>query len=247
MAIVFEGWRERRALKRWQRSVLGQALQHHGHSYFFAADAIFSFYDEEEKQRNCAQLHSLAMEIVAANNPMLAVREQLANYVLTFAPLMAAGMPEEGKEERGYTSTPYVSGQLRPHISKVADHIDELGRLRFSEPDISDEELASYCTNRASLLLFFCNGLNLISIALEDRIEKNDEWFAAFVEAAMVAAEDAIRQDIGLPSLLPGPIDSLAYSSFFQYVVSGEPDPFFAWAKAFPDKYLCGRGSLPPQ
>lgn len=242
---MFAALRERRALKKWQQSTIGQALQSHGHSYFFAEDAVFSFFEEEEKLQNCAHLHSIAMQIVSSDNPDLAVREQLANYVLTFAPLMAAGMPEEGKEERGYASTPYISGQLRPYISKVADHIDELGRLRFSEPDISDEELASYCTNRASLLLFFCNGLNLVSISLEDRVKKNGEWFAAFVEAAVIAAEDRIRRDIGLPSLLPGLVDGLVYSSFTDYVLNGEPDPFYAWTKAFPDKHLHGRGPLP--
>jgi hypothetical protein len=242
---LFSAFKERRALKKWQQSVIGQALQSHGHSYFYAEDAVFSFFEEDAKLQNCAQLHALAMEIVSSGNPVLAVREQLVNYVLTFAPLIAAGMPEKGKDERGYASTPYISGQLSPHISKIADHIDELGMLRFAEPDISDEELAFYCTNRASLLLFFCNGLNLISIAVEDRAKRSDNWFAAFIEASVISAEDTIRKDIGLPSLLPGLTDGLVYSSFSDYVAQGDQDPFFSWAKTWPDKFLHGHGPQP--
>lgn len=242
---MFAALRERRALKKWQKSTIGQVLQMHAHSYFFADDAVFSHFDEEAKLQNCAELHSLAMQIVSSDNPVLAVREQLANYVLTFAPLMAIGMSEEGKEDRGYASNPYISGQLRTHISKIADYNDDLGRLRFSEPDISDEELAFYCTSRASLLLFFCNGLNTLSIALEDRTKRDDEWYAAFVEAALVAAEDEIRRAVDLPSLLPNHVTALMYSAFADFVMRGEPDPFYTWTKSFPDRYLRGRGPLP--
>jgi hypothetical protein len=242
---VFKAIKERLAIRRWQKSTLGDALQRHGHEYFWAEGAVFADFGEQDKLENCARLHGEAMTIMNSSDPFLAARERLADYVLTFAPLMAAGMPEEGKEERGYADTPYISGKLRPHISKIAEHIDELGRLRFDDPDISDEELANYCTTRATVLLFMCNGLNLVSIYLEDRVHSQSEWYKAFVQAALVSAEDAIRRDIGLDPLLPSSVDGLVYSSFMNYVVNGEPDPFYAWTKAFPDNYLLGKGSLP--
>lgn len=232
------------ALRSWKKSPLGQALQHHGYTYFFAPDAPFAHFEEEAKVKQCAELHRLAMSILRAENPLLAGREQLAEYVITFANLMAAGLKEEQKEG-DYLNTPYISGKLWPHISQLSDHIDELGRLRFSEPDISDEELVGYCSNRAMLLLFYCNGLNTVSIAVEDRANRHTEWYQAFVQAAIIFAEDTLRGKVGLPSLLPGPVDGLVYSTFMNLVLSGEPDPFFSWTQKFPDRYLYGRGPAP--
>lgn len=242
---MFQAIKEWLALRQWKKSVIGIALQSHGYDFFFAPDAPFSHLDQEVKVRHCAELHIQIARVVTAENPIIAVRELLADYVLTFAPLMAAGMPEDGKEDRGYADTPYISGQLRPHISRIADHIDELGRMRFEEPDLSDEELADYCTNRASLLLFYCNGVNTASIAIENRASQLSEWYQAFVQAALVAAEDELRRDIGLKSLLPGMVDGLMYSTFTDMVINGHPDPFFSWVKAFPDKFLHGRGATP--
>ena len=233
------------ALRQWKKSVIGAALQSHGYETFFAPDSPFSYMDEDVKLRHCAELHTQIAKALTAQNSIIAVRELLAESVLGFARLMVVGMPELGKEERGYADTPYVSGQLRSHISLIADHIDELGRLRFDEPDISDEELADYCTRRASLLLFYSNGANLVSIAIEDRVARTSEWYRAYMEAALVAEEDRLRDAIGLKSLLPGPVDGLMYSAFTDMVINGQPDPFFAWVKAFPDKFLHGRGPAP--
>lgn len=242
---MFQALRERRALKQWQKSELGQALRHHGHDFFWKDDAPFGYLDEEEKQKACVELHTKAINILSSPQPILAVREQLADHVLTFAQLMVAGMKEEDLEDRNYAGTPYISGKLRPHIRKIADHIDELGRQRFSDPDITDEEMADFCTARASFLLFYCNGLNMVSISVEDRANKRSEWFRAYVQAAMVAAEDGLRREIGLESLLPGSVDGLIYSSFTDYVINGEPDPFYSWTKVWPDYFLYGKGPQP--
>lgn len=242
---MFQALRERRALKQWQKSELGQALRHHGHEFFWQDDAPFGYLNEDEKQKACVELHSKAINILSSPQPILAVREELAKYVLTFAELMVAGMREETKEDRIYSGTPYISGKLRDHISQIAEHIDELGRQRFSDPNITDEELADYCTARATFLLFYCNGLNMISIAVEDRASQRSEWFRAFIQAAMVFAEDDLRQKIGIDRLLAGPVDGLIYSSFMNYVINGEPDPFYTWTKEWPDHYLYGRGPQP--
>lgn len=243
---MFEAFKERRALSRWQKSTLGKVLQHHGHEYFWRDDAPFGYMDDETKLRHCAEIHGAAMSIMQSESPMLAERALLAEYVLSFAPLMVSGMREDGKREYElYADTPFISGDLRPHIEQIADHIDELGRVRFDNPDITSEELGDFCTTRASLLLFYCNGLNLISIYIEDRTNGKGEWFRAYVQAAMVWAEDSIRKHIGLPSLIPSLTGGLVYSSFMNYVIAGEPDPFYAWCKNFPDYYLWGHGPKP--
>lgn len=244
---MFQSIREWLALRQWRKSVIGQVLHKQGYDFFFAPNAPFSYYDEEVKVRHCAELHSLTAQALSSDNPVITIRQLLSNYVWSFAQLMVAGLRDETKEERSYADTPFVSGKLRPHISAIADHIDELGKLRFDEPTISDEELADYCLNRASLLLFYCNGFNAVSIALENRASSPSQWYQAFVQADLVKAEDDLRQKIGLERLLPGPVDGLAYGMFAVYVEDGEPDPFFTWTKAFPDMYLFGRGPTPSQ
>ena len=242
---MFQAIKEWRALRQWKKSIIGVALHRHGYDNFFASDAPFSYMDEAVKVRHCAELHAQVSNALSAENSLIAVRELLAEYVHAFAQLMVVGMPEQGKEDRGYADTPYISGQLRPYISQIAGHIDELGLLKFEQPDVSDEELADYCTNRASLMLFYSNGVNIVSIAIDNRSSRPSEWYRAFIEARLVADEDKIRQDIGLKSLLPGPVDGLTYSAFTDMVINGQADPFFAWVKAFPDKFLHGRGPAP--
>ena len=243
---MFQAIRERLALRQWQKSDIGEALRIHGHSYFWADDAPFSYLEETEKLDHCAALHAAAMIIVASENPIIACREKLAGYVEHFANLMVIGMREDGKRDHPvYSDTPYISGDLRQHISKIIPHEDELGRLIFDDPDVTLEELGDYCTGRATLLLFYSNGLNMLSIYLEGRAHKQSEWYRAYTQAAMVAAEDSIREKIELPSLLPRHTGGLVYSMFSHYVVAGEADPFFRWTKDFPDWYLWGQGEKP--
>lgn len=243
---MFQGIKDRIALRRWTKSPLGSALRTHGHNFFWNDDAPFAYFAEDTKLKHCAELHSMAADCLNSANPVLAVREKLANYVVTFAPLMVAGMRPDGKQGNElYEDSPYISGQLRPHISAIANHIDELGQLRFEDPDISDDDLGDFCTSRASLLLFYCNGLNNVSIYLEDRVSLRSEWYRAFVQAAMVFAEDHIRRAVELPSLLPSTTGGLVYSSFMEYVINGDSDPFYSWCRDFPDYYLWGHGPKP--
>lgn len=243
---LFHAIKERWALRRWQKSQLGKALQQHGYDFFWSEDAPFGYLGEQAKLKNCAELHAAAMSILASENPMLAGRERLGDYVHTFADLMVSGMRPDGKSGHElYSDSPYISGELRQHIEKIADHVDELGRLRFEDPDITCDELADFCTTRASLLLFYCNGLNMVSIYVEDRANRHGEWYRAYMQSAMVWAEDTIRSKLGLPSLIPGADGGLVYSAFMNHVLNGEPDPFYAWCRDFPDYYLWRHGPKP--
>jgi hypothetical protein len=243
---MLQWFRERRALKQWQKSVMGEALRDHGHNFFWSDEAPFGYLDESQKLQHCAELHAAAIGIMGSENPIIACRERLAGYVEHFAQLMVIGMREDGKREHElYADSPYISGDLRPHIEEIIPHVDELGRLRFDDPDISLEEIGDYCTTRASLLLFYANGLNMLSIYLEDRALKKSEWYRAYIQAAMVAAEDLIREKTELPSLLPRSTGGLVYGMFTHYVINGEVDPFYTWTRAFPDWYLWRRGEKP--
>jgi hypothetical protein len=201
--------------------------------------------DEETKLAHCQQLHGQAIAIYASQNPFAAVREQLAEYVLGFARLMAIGITSDGKAHHEAYDTPYISAELHTHIERIVKVDDELGRLRFNDASITTEDIRSYCTTRASLLLFFANSMNMLSIDIEKRAKDPSQWYRAFVQAAMVSAEDNLRRELELPSLLPGMVDGLVYGSFLDDVIGGEPDPFFAWTKRWPDRYLLGRGPRP--
>jgi hypothetical protein len=127
------------------------------------------------------------------------------------------------------------------------DHIDDLGRIKFQEPSVTDDELAEHCLLQASIAIFMFNGLNLIRLNLEGDTQSSPDWLMAFLQASMVHQEDDLRQAIGLPSLLPQVTDGLVYMTFGTYVVDGHPDPLFAWCKEWPDRFLLGRGPLPQE
>jgi hypothetical protein len=226
---------------------MGEALRDHGHSFFWSDDAPFAHLDDDQKLKHCAELHAAAIGIMGSENPVIACRERMSGYVENFALLMVIGMRDEGKREvEVYADSPYISGDLRKHIEKIVPHVEELGQLRFDDPEITSEEIGDYCTARASLHLFYTNGLNMLSIYLEDRAHKKSEWYRAYTQAAMVAAEDSIRRKIELPSLFPPYAHGdLVYSMFMQYVINGDTDPFFSWTKTFPDWYLWQRGEKP--
>ena len=242
---MFEAMKQRRAMRHWMKSEIGIALQQAGHEFFWN-DGPFSYLDEAQKIKHCQELHGKALAIYASESPMLAVREQLAEYVFLFAQLMVIGIKSDSKDDVESYDTPYISGKLHEHLEDIIPTVDELGRLRFDDPSIEVEEIRSYCTSRASLMLFYTNNLNMVSIAVEDRAARPSEWYKAFIQASMVAAEDDIRRDIGLPSLLSDKhVGGLIYSNFSDDVINGEPDPFFSWTKRWPEHYLLGKGPRP--
>lgn len=242
---MFNAIRDRLALRRWQKSEVGSALFHHGHEYFWKQGAIFGHFEHDSKHENCRQLHAVAIEILASSNPAIAARERIADYVTFCSRYLVIGMTAESKAQRPYADTPYITGMLRPHIREITEHVDDLGRIRFQEPDVSDDELADHCLLQASIAMFMFNGINLVRISIEKSGHASADWLGAFLQASMVHQEDDLRRSIGLPSILPQVTDSLVYMSFGTYVTGGEPDPLFAWCKDWPDRYLMGRGPLP--
>jgi hypothetical protein len=62
----------------------------------------------------------------------------------------------------------------------------------------------------------------------------------------LVNDEHLLREQIGLPALVPDQIlGSFVYGGFLYYVLNGDPNPFFAWTRDFPDLYLAGDGPPP--
>ena len=235
--------KQRRASWKWKRSPLGGALHLHTQKYFFGQTALADF-NQESKERLIMEFYRRIAEIASAPNPLMACREALAEYVLVFAQLQVLCLTESEKAAHFFRDNPYISGQLWRHIREASDHSDELARFKWETPDLSDDELVGSANVRCALFLYYANGLNMVRMDMGDSTEVKD-WFRPFVEACLVNEEHLMREKLSLPPLIPGFLGSLQYAVFLDIVIGGEPQPFFAWTRDFPDAYLAGEGPAP--
>jgi hypothetical protein len=227
---------------RFTRTPLAQAIRVHTQEYFsYPSLAGFS---EEAKERLVGDFCQRISLIYQSPNPAMACREALTEYTLLFAQLQVHCLTEAEKAEQFYVENPYISGQLWRHIRDSSDHHDELGKWKFEDADITDNDLVANANTRCALYLYYLNGINIVRTDLDDRSEGKD-WFRPFLEACLVNEEHHIRDKLGLPILVPGSLGSLVYAGFMNYVLSGEQHPFFAWCRDFPNAYLAGEGPAP--
>lgn len=236
--------REQVGIWRFKRTPLARAIQLHTQEYMHGQSALTSF-NQENKERLVGEFCKRASAILSAPNPIIACREALAEFTLLFAQLQVHCLKEEEKSEQFYRANPYISGQLWRHIRDSSDHHDELARFKWETPDLTDDELVALANTRCAVALYFVNGFQIVRSHLGDRSEEKD-WFRPFVEACLVNEEHQLREALGLTVLVPGALGSLIYGGFLNYVINGEPHPFYAWARDFPDAYLAGEGP-PPQ
>ena len=235
--------KQRVAAWKWKRSPIGGALNIHTRHYFYGDTALASF-KQENKEKLIMDFFGKVGAIGTGPNPIMACREALAEYTLLFAQLQVLCLKESEKAAQFYSDNPYVSGQLWRHVREAADHSDELARIKWETPDLTDEDLIDVANTRCALLLYYANGLNMVRMELGDMSEEKD-WFRPFVEACLVNEEHLMREQLDLPTIIPGPLGSLVYATFLNYVVDGEQHPFFAWTRNFPDTYLAGEGPPP--
>ena len=235
--------REQVELWKFQRTPLAQAIRQHTQEYFHGGSALTSF-TQENKEKLVADFCQRVSLIYQSENPVLACRELLAEYMLLFAQLQVHCLKENEKAEMFYGENPYISGQLWRHIQESSDHHEELARYKWEDPELSPEDLVGIANTRCALYLYYVNGMNIVRNALGDE-SKDKDWFRPFVEAMLVNEEDHLRRKLDLPELVPGHLGALRYSVFLNYVVDGEQHPFFTWCREFPDSYLAGEGPTP--
>jgi hypothetical protein len=96
---------------------------------------------------------------------------------------------------------------------------------------------------RTAVSQYFLNAFNIARSHLGDVTEP--DWFRPLIEAQMVYEENRLRDELGLPLTVSDMIEALAYSTMFNLILNGEVNPFYAWCKTWPDKYLAGRGPMP--
>lgn len=231
--------RDQVALWKLKRTPLAKAIRAHTQDYFHDRSVLTGF-SEQAKERLVADFCKQVSLVLGSANPIQACREALANYTLLFTQLQVHCLKPAEKEVQFYRGNPYISAELWPHIRQTSDNHDELARYKWETPDLTDDDLIHMANTRCALFLYYANGLNMVRIELGDSSLEKD-WFRPFVEACLVNEEHQLREKIGLPALLPDPVDALIYASFLNFVLNGHQHPFFEWARAFPEAYSSER------
>ena len=227
-------YREWSALRDWQGSPLGQSLAIHTNEYFSKYPRL-SDLSEESKSKIIGDFYQSILAISQTDNPFLAMREKLAAYVSGFSALQVLCLTEEEKQVGFYADCPYISGELCRHIDKTVEHVEQLRELKWKHPDISNSELISFCNSRCVVYLYYLNGFNLVRGEFDD-IDSDKDWLQPFVKSMLIWEEDLLRGKIGMKSLLPGDLDGLKHSTFFNAVVNGHKNPFFVWETGWTEK-----------
>jgi len=228
--------REKKALKKFFETSLGKSLVTHTSTYFNDFPRLSSL-SQEGKDRIITDLYQKIFDISQASNPLLALREALAEYVISHASYQVMCLTEADLEDGKFLDSPYISGQIYKHISNLADCNEELGKIKWEYPEVTDEELISYCNTRSLIMNYCVNGLNLVRFEFND-FSKNKDWFKPFVKSMLICEEAQLRESIKMPSLLPDEFDALKHSSFMNAVINGCENPLYEWEKQW-DEEVC--------
>lgn len=244
---LFDRARARIGAFKFKRSELGRALSEHTHNYLYGETALASF-EQARKDAIAQDFYSKVFLLSQADNAIMELRTMLVEYALAFTQLAVLCLTEDEKLDMFYRDNPYISGTLYKHIEQAADHVEELGKLRFEIDELTAADLKSYCNTRSALMLYYLNGFNLVRNAMGDSslIDEKD-WFRPMVEAFMVSEEDRMREKIGLPSLLNDGVRGLVYGAMMDYILNGDANPFYTWTSTWPTRYLAGHGPLPTE
>ena len=179
----------------------------------------------ETKEEIVGGFYQKLFDLRKAENPFLAMRKALAECVLGTAQLQVLCLTEEEKAQGFYGGCSYISGQLHHHIDKAVSHVEALRELKWKNPNLTNEDLVSFCNSQIAIYAYHLNGLNYVRVEHNDMDEQKD-WLRPFIESMMIYFEDMIRESMELPSLLPNKVDILKHSAFMDAVVNGYGNPY---------------------
>lgn len=204
--------------------VLNEALHHHTKTYFYSGQALAALSDEA-KLALIADLRARIATIESSNDSRSLIRQHLSDFVLLYAGVAALALTEDERPLMEFGRNPFITGELHRHIRDAAANHGELAPLLSQ--GASNEELMSFANKRAAVALYFANAFNMVRIQNGDVTQP--DWYRPFVEAMLVWEEDDMRDRLAMPRLVRGEVYGLAYYSFLEIVLSGEPDPLNAW------------------
>lgn len=233
---LLKKYNERKALRAWNKSVIGQALREHTHQYFYGEVKSLAEMSEVGKQKLIADFYSKVVSIDQAQNPLLQLREYFASYVVGFAKLQVLCLTAEEKADQFYADCPYISGQLHLHIRELSDFNEELKEVKWARENVTDAELVAFCNWRSAIFHYYMNGLNMVRVHLGDN-HKTKDWFRPFLRSSLIWEEHLCRGNIGLPDLLPDSLDGLRHSTFMNMVVNGVDNPLYEWETKFKEEF----------
>ena len=224
--------------KSFENSVLGKALRAHVNDFFYNGTRLSQF-KEGNKRHLIDDMYQKLVDGQQSENPVMMLRETLADFVVAYSCMMVLALTEEEKTEVNYGRNPYISGMLHRHIDAAAEFVPELKRHKW-ESEKSGEDLVNFCNVRTTIYLFYMNAINMALMEIGDKTDPH--WYGALVEATLVWQENRIRMEMDMPLTTPDEIAAMAYGSMMDRVVDGETAPFYDWCQAYPDLYLDGRG-----
>lgn len=231
MFETIKTWQANRELRRFFRSEFGQAILSHTNRYFYDGSVPrLASLEEDTKERLIQEFYASFLSVYHANDPFLATRKQIAETVLVCTALQVLSLTEDDKAAMpDYAEEPYISGMLHHHIIELSDHEKNLKRYQFQNNNqLEHDELLAFCNTDCAILKYHLDGYNLLRVRTNDLAEKKD-WLRPFFTSMMIWQEDKFRTEIDLPTLLPDDLDALRHSTFLDFVVSGERDPYFSW------------------
>jgi hypothetical protein len=215
----------------WPASTLGHALALHTRENFHEDVGALSSLPDELKQTLIEGLYQEIDEICHSENPFLACRERLVNYVSEWAALQVLCLTEEEKPQAHYGDSPYISGELHHRLFDLIEHNRFIGERNLGSPFESKEEIIFALYARSAIFLYYANGLNMSRIQSGDSIEGKD-WYQPLCTSMLISSEDQYRKKIELPSLLPELLDGPIHGLFAEFVVNGHINPYCEWEMA---------------
>ncbi|HOO50820.1 MAG TPA: hypothetical protein PLK94_05970 [Alphaproteobacteria bacterium] len=234
---MIQSFMAQRALRKWFSTPVGVAVKELAQKYFYG-ESILAGLSEETKNDRIVDLFRIFEAIEKSENQFLAYREQLASQAYAYAKYQVLCLTKDEKKEHPmFQDEKYISGELHKHIKEIADKKEEFQKIKWeNDENLSDEDWISICNTRSALYLFYLNALNILRMQLNDYSEKKD-WFKPLVRSMCIWAEDTYRSDIGLPSFLPGSLDGLKHSTFFNLVTNGHENPLYEFEKHHPKDF----------
>lgn len=234
---MIQNFLTRRALKKWFSTPVGLSVKKLVQEYFYG-EVILAGLSEKTKNERIFDLFRIFEVIEKSENQFLAYREQLASQAYAYASYQVLCLTEEEKKEHPlFQNEKYISGELYKHIQAIADKKEELKKIKWeNNENTSNDDLISICQTKSALYLFYLNALNALRIQLNDYSEKKD-WLTPLVQSMCIWAEDTYRGDVGLPRLLPGQLDGLKHSTFFNLVQNGHENPLYEFEKHYPQGF----------
>jgi hypothetical protein len=217
-------------MRKWRKTATDRALAKHTQKFFYTESKL-RFFEEANKTKFINAFYEKVFSLPTFANPFLKFREELANAVVGFADLQVLCLTQEEKAQSPWSGAKYISGELHRYIRACCPHQEEMKRILWEHPDLTDEELVEAANTRSALWLYLANGFNMVRAEFNETIVKGHDWYRPFVASAMIFAENTYRSKIGLPSLIRPencPLE-LEHSTFMGFVVEGVPNPLYSW------------------